>query len=62
MHKITFHVKLVFDNLSDRKMKNEHYKKMRKDALAGLARKKRKGKISPQPRLGKYFDVDRKQL
>ena len=28
-------------------MKNDHYRKMKKDALAGLARKKRKGKISP---------------
>ena len=31
----------------DRQMKNDHYRKMKKDALAGLARKKRKGKISP---------------
>ena len=31
---------------------------MRKDALAGLARKTRKGKISPQPRSGKQIVKD----
>ena len=31
---------------------------MRKDALAGLARKTKKGKISPQPRSGKPIDKD----
>ena len=39
----------------DRQLKNEHYRKMKKDALAGLARKKRKGKISPGLETSKYF-------
>ena len=41
-------------------MKKEHYKRMKKDALAGLAWKKRTGKITPEPRASKYiskFDI-----
>lgn len=46
---------LITITSSDRQLKNEHYRKMKKDALAGLARKKRKGKITPVlQRDGKY--------